>query len=54
LVEEDVEPPLEEDVNSQDAIAAARGFLKTTSKKSLTDILLEDRRKEREREKAQI
>jgi AbrB family looped-hinge helix DNA binding protein len=38
----------------RDAIAAARGFLKTTSKKSLTDVLLEERRREREHEEAKI
>ena len=38
----------------KDPITAARGFLKEKSKKSLTDILLEERKKDLEREEAQI
>ncbi|MCG8603720.1 AbrB/MazE/SpoVT family DNA-binding domain-containing protein [bacterium] len=38
----------------RDPIAAARGFLKNRSKKSLTDILLEERKKDREREEERI
>ena len=33
----------------KNSIAAARGFLKEKSKRSLTEILLEERKKERER-----